>query len=311
MRKIRIKTRFEADMPLASAFLRPGRNRMLKRSRRRRFIRQGTGAGVVVLVGSALLSWGALEGWKWLQRTTLLATNQTILRGVQRSDSDHLRAVLARHHGQNLLSVDLTTLRRDLIRDPWVADASVQRVLPDTLTAEVVERKPVAVAVLFGMLTLVDREGRPIVPWNQKIGSLDLPLITGLDDPDAKEDASHPTREEARRLVALAREGLEILTVLRRHDPGLMDGLSEVDLSRPDRVIVRLVDEPAPLYLDRNDVTLNLDHYMAVREDIRARQEATAAIDLRWRGRVVVVPSKTAREASYGSERHRTAGEAA
>ncbi len=49
-------------------------------------------------------------------------------------------------------------------------------------------------------------------------------------------------------------------------------------------------DEPAPVHLSREDVTVNLDHYLAIRGDIRKRAAAVQAIDLRWRGRVVVVP---------------------
>ena len=65
----------------------------------------------------------------------------------------------------------------------------------------------------------------------------------------------------------------------------------EVDVGPADRIIARFVDEPAPLLLDRNDVTTNLDHYLAVRDDIERRVGEVAAVDLRWRGRVVAVPA--------------------
>ncbi len=262
-----------------ATFRRPGRNQLLRRSRRRRLLRQGAWAGVAVAATLAALAWGGKAAAGWLRATPLLAADHIRLEGVEKADGQRLRDALAALQGQNLVAADLEGVRRRLLADPWVADAVVWRVLPDTLAARIVERQPAAVAVLDGVLTLVDRGGEPIVPWQPRLGAVDLPLLSGLEAAAGGERS------------ALIRGGLEALAALRSHDPALLARLAELDLSQPDRITARFTDEPAPVLLSRDHITGNLDHYLAVRDDIRGRLGGDVrTIDLRWRGRVVVVP---------------------
>jgi cell division protein FtsQ len=259
-------------------FRRPQRNEALRRSRRRRFIRRGSWAGFFLAVIVAVLAFAGAEGWHWLRTTPLLKITEVSLLDVSQADSRRLEALLSSWRGRNLVAVDLSTVRAAMLTDPWVEDALVRRVFPGTLNVRIREKRPVAVAVLDGRLTLVDRAGQAIVAWSTRLGTLDLPLLTGLDTQAAGERSGR------------IREGLAALAKLSRHDPELLTRLSELDLSRADRLTARLTDEPAPLYLSREEVTANLHHYFAVREDIHTRLAAVHAIDLRWRGRVVVVP---------------------
>jgi len=213
-----------------------------------------------------------------MHTTPLFAIDQILVEGLRRGDPDDLQARLAFWQGRNLVAADLEAVRRQAFTAPWVLDASVRRILPGTLAVRLTEKQPAAMAVLAGRLTLVDRDGRVIVPWDARLTGVDLPLLTGLD---AWDEAARP---------AQARAGLGILARLTKYDRDLMNGLSEIDLSRGDRVTVRLISEPAPLYLSRENVIVNLDHYLAIRDDIRGRVAAVQAIDLRWRGRVVVIP---------------------
>ena len=271
-------------------FRRPQRNHLLRRSRRRRLIRRSAWGGGAVVVLLALAAWAVTAGTDWLRATPLLAVERVRLEGVVQADGPRLEAVLAARRGSNLLATDLGQVRAALLADPWVADAVVWRILPETLAARIEERQPAAVAVLDGTLTLVDRTGEPIVPWHGGLGALDLPLLAGLEEAPAA----------ARR--AEIRAGLEALARLRSHDPALLARLAEIDLSRPDRITARFIDEAAPVLLSRDAVTTNLDHYLAVREDIRGRLSAVQAIDLRWRGRVVVVPRAGASTRKTGED---------
>jgi cell division septal protein FtsQ len=261
-----------------SAFRRPQRNQLLRRSRRRQRIRRGAWGGGAAVVLLALLAWAGVAGMDWLRATPLLAVDHIRLEGVAQADGQGLTAALAGLQGRNLLATDLDQVRRRLLADPWVADAVVWRILPDTLAARIEERQPVAVAVLDDVLTLVDRTGEAIVAWHPRLGPLDLPLLAGLEEYQGAARA------------AQVRSGLDALAELRRHDPALLARLAELDLAAADRITARFTDETAPVILSRDQVTSNLDHYLAVRDDMRGRLTAVQAIDLRWRGRVVVVP---------------------
>jgi cell division protein FtsQ len=263
----------------ADPFRRPLRNQALRRSRRRQAVRRSAWGLALLALGLAAAGSAGVAGWRWLRSTPLLAVEDVLLEGLSRADPAALRARVAPWRGRNLLAVDLERVRRAVAADPWVEAASVRRNLPDALAIRIAERQPVAVAVLDGALTLVDGRAEPIARWQAGMEDLDLPLLTGLD---AWESGLRPGQLEA---------GLDALERLQDLHPGLPENLSEIDLSRGDGLTVRLLDEPAPLVLSREDVTINLEHYFAVREDIHGRMAAVAAIDLRWRGRVVVIPA--------------------
>ena len=62
--------------------------------------------------------------------------------------------------GDNILTADLARVRDMLAEEPWVKDATVQRVFPDRLVAHVVEHTAVAVEAHSGQL--IDESGRII-----------------------------------------------------------------------------------------------------------------------------------------------------
>ena len=61
-----------------------------------------------------------------------------------------------------MLRADLPQIRNRLLTLPWVADASVGRRLPDTLTIQIVERRPVALWQHQQRFALIDITGRPL-----------------------------------------------------------------------------------------------------------------------------------------------------
>lgn len=61
-----------------------------------------------------------------------------------------------------MLTADLPGIRERLLQLPWVADASVGRRLPDTLSISIVERKPVALWQHRGQFRAIDITGQPL-----------------------------------------------------------------------------------------------------------------------------------------------------
>ena len=61
-----------------------------------------------------------------------------------------------------MLRADLPEIRERLLSLSWVADASVGRRLPDTLTINIVERRPVALWQHKRRFVLIDVTGRPL-----------------------------------------------------------------------------------------------------------------------------------------------------
>ncbi len=106
--------------------------------------------------------------------------------------------------GLNLLSINLSLVRRKLLANPWVATARVSRRVPDCLEIEIREHRPLAVVEL-GARYLMNRKGRIFKRW--QTGDPDhLPLITGLDltDIHVEQSPASQTMRAVRQALLLA-----------------------------------------------------------------------------------------------------------
>ena len=153
-------------------------------------------AGIVLVL--AVLFIGAWRGGEWLLRVTLYENGAFAVESIDVKtdgiiDTVQLRDWAGVSMGDNLLGIDLVSVKRELERNPYVKYAAVDRVLPDTLRLRVAERKPVAQVMFYrrkadggfkratyqldsdGFVTqsLAGETARKQRAW--------LPLLTGLD----------------------------------------------------------------------------------------------------------------------------------
>ncbi len=183
---------------------------------------------------------------------------------VQTPRTQLLKA-LGANRGSAILGVDLTAARQRIIALPWVSDASVERVLPDTVVIRIIERKPVALWQRHGTFTLVDAAGETIAGADAAAFNT-LLVIVGEGAPEravalremlAGEETIGPRVKGAvwvgRRRWDLALEG-GITVRLPDHDPTgalhrlaayqrvhrlLERGVQTIDLRLADRVVIR------------------------------------------------------------------------
>ncbi|WP_258359336.1 cell division protein FtsQ/DivIB [Moorella sulfitireducens] len=83
--------------------------------------------------------------------------------------------------GVNLWQVDTAVIANRLATHPRVAGVRVSRRWPRTLAVQIVERTPAAILVQDGGFLLVDGNG-VVIERIERIGNLQLPLISGLGD---------------------------------------------------------------------------------------------------------------------------------
>jgi len=133
---------------------RRGRERLLEvrmRAEAARAARVRLWGGVVAgVLGVGLVGFALWRGGIWLRERLLYENPRFQIRRVEVvSDGvlshESLRRWAGVRSGMNLLAVDLAQVKRSLEMVPYVAWASVERVLPDTLRIQVRERRPVAV----------------------------------------------------------------------------------------------------------------------------------------------------------------------
>jgi cell division protein FtsQ len=91
---------------------------------------------------------------------------------------------------ENILSVNVSTIRHRLVAHPWVAGAEIERALPDTIHIRVKERTPIAMINLERLFYL-DETGVIFKPVESS-DKARVPVVTGLPVTDIDfEDPLH------------------------------------------------------------------------------------------------------------------------
>lgn len=199
-----------------------------------------------------------------------LAVESVEVEGRQRASRGAILAALGVHRGTPILAVDPAAAKARIEAIPWVRSAAIERRLPDTVYVRLVERRPLAFWQRNGKLVLVDRDGR-VIPSDRLDGFGPLIVLVGDDAPQlgaalidmlATEPALAPhvtaaVRVGGRRWDLHLDNGVDIalpeqnpadawhrLALLDQKDHLLERNIQEVDLRLPDRLVVRLAQEP-------------------------------------------------------------------
>lgn len=256
------------------------RRRANMRVRKRRIARNALricGLLLIQLVIAAILFFAGLRGFERLLDSRMFAIDSVDLGGTRRAARERILADLTTFEGRNLFHLDLAEVAAAVERDPWVMEASIKRVMPGTLRIRIEERRPCAIALLAHQPYLVDCIGHVMGPVGPALFE-DLPVLTGL------ENLEGPARD-----VAL-RRAVSLLERLRDTSPRFLQAISEFDLAEPDRVTVQTVLPGPRLLLDPVAVERNVERYLDLRGEIAQQVGTTDYVDLRWRGRITVMP---------------------
>ena len=124
------------------------------RTRQMRVARwRAAGMGLAAVAGVALFIFVVWRGGMWFLNDAVYENPKFAIRHIDvHTDGVLAPAVIRRwalvKPGQNLLSLDLMRVKRDLEAQSPVGAASVERLLPDTLRISVIERQPVAQTII-------------------------------------------------------------------------------------------------------------------------------------------------------------------
>ena len=176
------------------------KKRGLVRKAGRPLWRQPLLLGVVVLLlggGGGAGWWAWREGWLVEARARFDAISHSVIAAVtpfkladvtvEGRDYVEKSAILAAldvKAGDSLLGVDLQAARQRLEAIDWVASATVERRLPDTLYVTLKERRAVAIWQNGAEYTLIDRDGRTVRASRMPPGAETLLLLGGAGAPE-------------------------------------------------------------------------------------------------------------------------------
>ena len=209
-----------------------------------------------------------------------LQVSKVTVQGTVRLSSGEVQQLVHGLYGTNIITVDLAKYRQRILDSPWVAAASLRRVLPSTIEVTVVERRPFGISRLGNQLFLIDREGTAIDEYGPQYASFDLPIIDGLVQAPRN---GKPSIDRAR--AQLAARVIDSVAP----NATLASRLSQIDVGDVHNAMVLLDDDPAWLYLGEEQFRERLQSYVEVAEALREQVAAEIDyVDLRYGERVYV-----------------------
>jgi len=179
---------------------------------------------------------------------------------------------------RNIFTVSLEQRRAELERLPWVAHATVMRLLPNRMRVEIVERTPVAFVRQGSHIGLVDANGALLdMPVMREHYS--FPVVTGIS-------ANDPQSTRAARMKIFERFTSE----LDGSGEKISEELSEVDLSNPEDVKALIPDRSTEILVHFGEESF-LDRYRRFKEHLpewRTLYPKLSSVDMRYERQVVL-----------------------
>lgn len=226
-------------------------------------------------LGAAALLCGAV--WAILTMPALSVAELQVV-GTARLGAAEVDRRLAALHGQPMLLVSLSELRRAVEEIPTVQQAIVARRLPDCIRIEIVERQPVARVDFYGTAQLVDSSGALFAPGQSQLGDEQLPLLINPLTPYGEPQ-----------LLPADRRALIALRELHRVAGSIPAG-TFVDLRPSDRLILQPGPDTPVLWLDRQNPGSNLASYFLYQNRL-AELGPIGPVDLRFPQRLTIQPA--------------------
>lgn len=222
---------------------------------------------------------GMAYGFVRLSARGVFTVDRVIVHGNSRLSTGEVLTLVDGLKGESVFSADLERYRARLLESPWVADATMRRVLPSTIDLRVVERAPIAVGRAGDQLFLVDPSGVIIDEYGPQYAQYDLPIVDGLVTSPAK--GSPTVDAERARLVTRFVEAIAGVPAIRQH-------ISQIDVSDAHNLVAILDQDPVALRLGDRDFTARLQRYLELAPSLKEQIKEIDAVDLRFDERIPV-----------------------
>ncbi len=252
--------------------------------------------------GCLLMSGAAIGAALWV-RSFLLHDEHFLVpspESIQVAGNDHLtRAQLLSVFGEdvdrNVFTIPLAERRAELESLPWVAHATVMRLLPNRVKVAIVERTPVAFVRQGAQIGLVDANGvlfdLPGPDAEQAEGKgeaaqYSFPVLSGIL-------AGDPLSTRSARMKIY----MDFVAALDATGEGVSHRLSEVDVSNPEDVKAILPDSGSAnmdvlVHFGEEKYLERYHQYEAHLAEWRTQYPKLASVDMRYEQQVVLEMQK-------------------
>ena len=197
-------------------------------------------------------------------------TNVSIV-GRKQLTPDEILAIGGINGRSSLLFLDVSDVRDRLKGDPWIGDATVQKLYPGKLQIDITERAPYALWQQDGKVSVISADGSVLEPFVASRFT-NLPLVVGKGAETRAKDflellALYPQVKSQVKAIVFVGErrwnlrltngldihlpetningALTVLTKLDQDDSLFSRDITAIDMRLPDRLTVRLSEDAA------------------------------------------------------------------
>ena len=240
--------------------------------------------GVVVFCGLGAVA-VAVAGVRYYllhdPRFQVVSSDDIQIDGAQHLTRGQVLSVFGADLERNIFRVSLAEREADLERLPWVAHATVMRLLPDHIRVQITERTPVAFVRQGTQIGLADAGGVLLDMTPEAAGDphYSFPVLTGL---------SHDLPLDTRAARMQVYE--QFMAELRQPGEHLTDSLSEVDVSDPEDVKALIASGSSDILVHFGSVDY-LKRYREFEQHVgewKQQYPKLASADMRYAGQIVL-----------------------
>jgi len=227
-------------------------------------------------LGLGALSLAFITGYQFLSSSSYFRLNNIVVAGVSDDFREELIKISGIKERENLLSIDSSTIRKNIERHPWIKSVSLKKEFPGTLYIKAENEEAVAIVILETM-SFMDKEGI-IFKDVESNDCIDFPVVTGLSQGDATNG------------VKLKRVASLLNAIHLCASPLLIKNLSEIHVEEDGAFIVYFKKLPFNVLFGRGDFERKIGSLIDIISHLRTtyRLDQARSIDLDYSDRAVV-----------------------
>ena len=258
-------------------------NRM-KRERKRINIRGVLKKSARALIFLSVASLGILlgyEAYSLISRSSFFRLERIEVSALKRLTRDDVIAQAGIKPGDDLMSLNLGQIGEQLSKNPWVEKVRIRRYLPHTISIEISEQEPVAVASM-GYLYYLNADGG-VFKLLTEGDRLDFPVFTGISEDDLTRDPAG-SKEALKSMIAL-------VDLLKERKVLSLEDVSEVHYDKGYGFTIFMSGRGVPVRLGRTDFDEKLDRLARIYHTLQPQMTTLEYIDLDYSYKIVVKSS--------------------
>jgi len=227
-------------------------------------------------LGLGALSLALITGYQFLASSSYFRLHNIVVAGVSDDFREELIKISGLKEKENLLSIESSTIKKNIERHPWIKSACLKKEFPHTLYIKAENEEAVAI-VIRETMSFMDKEGIIF----KDVGSndcIDFPVVTGLSQGDKKNGAKLKGAASLLHAIHLCAS------------PLLIKNVSEIHVEEDGAFIVYFKKLPFKVLFGRDDFERKICSLIDIISHLRTtyQLEQARSIDLDYSDRAVV-----------------------